>query len=204
MKKIAFFLSIMFFMGTVFVHAQTRTLTGTVTSAEDNQPIPGVSVSVKGTTLGTITNLDGEFELVVPQDAKTLVLSFIGMKNTESEIGSKTNFFVQMEADVIGIDEVVVTALGIKKDKKALGYTVQAVSEEELARTGNSSLLGAMQGKLAGVDIKPSSGMPGASAQMVIRGARSFTGNNTPLYVVDGMPNCIYFALFYWEQCYRV
>ncbi len=188
MKKIAFFLSIMFFMGTVFVHAQTKTLTGTVTSDEDNQPIPGVSVSVKGTTLGTITNLEGEFELGVPQDAKTLVFSFIGMKNYELEIGNQTNFKVQMSADVIGINEVVVTALGIKKDKKALGYAVQAVSEEELARTGNSSLLGAMQGKLAGVDIKPSSGMPGASSQMVIRGARSFTGNNTPLYVVDGMP----------------
>ncbi len=81
------------------------------------------------------------------------------MKNVEIEIGTQTNFTVQMGADVIGIDEVVVTAFGIRKDKKALGYSVQAVSEEDLARTGNNSLLGAMQGKLAGVDIKPSSGM---------------------------------------------
>ena len=113
MKKIAFFLSIMFFMGSVLVHAQTKNITGTVTSNEDNQPIPGVSVSVKGTTLGTITNLDGGFELTVPQDAKTLVFSFIGMKNYEVEIGTQTSFSVKMETDVFGIDEVVVTALGI-------------------------------------------------------------------------------------------
>ena len=97
MKKIAFFLSIMLFMGTVFVHAQTKLITGKVTSAEDDQSIPGVSVSVRGTTIGTITNLDGEFELTIPQDAKTLMFSFVGMKNLEVEIGSQTNFNVSME-----------------------------------------------------------------------------------------------------------
>ena len=113
MKKIAFFLSIMFFIGTVLVHAQTKNVTWTVTSAEDNQPIPGVSVSVKGTTLGTITNLNGGFEISVPQNTKTLLFSFIGMKNQEVEIGNQTNINVKMETDVVGLDEVVVTALGI-------------------------------------------------------------------------------------------
>jgi|GEM_PF-4204711 len=92
MKKIAFFLSILLFMGTVFVHAQTRSISGTVTSAEDNQPVPGVSVSVKGTTVGSVTNVDGDFQLNIPQDAKTLIFSFIGMKNQEIEIGSQTSF----------------------------------------------------------------------------------------------------------------
>jgi TonB-linked SusC/RagA family outer membrane protein len=188
MKKIAFFLSILLFMGIIMANAQTKVLTGTVSTSEDGTFIPGVSVSVKGTTLGTVTNINGEFSLQVPLDARTLLVSFVGMKSTEVEIGSQTNFRIVLDPDVFGIDEVVVTALGIRKDKKALGYSVQAVGEEELVRTGNANLLGAIQGKIAGVDIKPSSGMPGASAQMVIRGARSFTGNNTPLYVVDGMP----------------
>ncbi len=93
-----------------------------------------------------------------------------------------------MEADVLGLDEVVVTAFGISREKKALGYAVQDVKNDVIERTGNTDLAGAMQGKLSGIDIKPSSGMPGASSQITIRGARSFTGNNSPLYIVDGMP----------------
>ncbi len=188
MKKIAFFLSILLFMGTLVVDGQTRVVTGTVTSAEDGTPIPGVSIIVPGTTLGTVTNVDGTYSLQVPEDTQSLTFSFVGMTTQTVEIGGRTTLNVVMQPETIGVDEVVVTALGIEKSKKALGYSVQAVEEDELARTGNPNLLGAMQGKIAGVDIRPSSGMPGASSQIVIRGARSFTGNNTPLYIVDGMP----------------
>jgi TonB-linked SusC/RagA family outer membrane protein len=187
MKKIAFFLSIMFFMGSVFVHAQTKQITGTVTSNADNQPIPGVSVSVKGTTLGTITNLNGGFELTVPQDSKTLVFSFIGMKNYEVEIGTQTNFSVKMETDVFGIDEVVVTALGITREKKSLGYASQGVNSEELNVAASSDAISALQGKVAGVQISQAGGQVGASSRIVIRGNSSF-GNNQPLIVVDGIP----------------
>jgi TonB-linked SusC/RagA family outer membrane protein len=187
MKKIAFFLSIMFFMGTVLVHAQTKNVTGTVTSAEDNQPIPGVSVSVKGTTLGTITNLNGGFEISVPQDAKTLIFSFIGMKNQEVEIGSQTTFNVAMETDVVGIDEVVVTALGISREKKQLGYASQDVKSKELMEAAAPDAISALQGKVAGVQITQSGGQVGASSRIVIRGNSSF-GNNQPLIVVDGIP----------------
>ena len=187
MKKIAFFLSIMFFMGSVLVHAQTKNITGTVTSNDDNQPIPGVSVSVKGTTLGTITNLDGEFELTVPQDAKTLVFSFIGMKNYEVEIGTQSNFSVKMETDVFGIDEVVVTALGITREKKSLGYASQEVKSEELMQAAAPDAISALQGKVAGVEISQAGGQVGASSRIVIRGNSSF-GNNQPLIVVDGIP----------------
>lgn len=186
MKKIAFFLSIMFFMGTVFVHAQTKTLTGTVTSAEDNQPIPGVSVSVKGTTLGTITNLEGEFELVVPQDAKTLVFSFIGMKNHESEIGSKTNFIVKMESDVIGIDEVVVTALGINRPKREMTNQVQNVKSEELIAVSPSRAASALAGKVAGLQINVQDNGVNPSTQILLRGLRSISGDNSALIVIDG------------------
>jgi len=175
-------------MGTVFVYAQTKNITGTVTSNDDNQPIPGVSVSVKGTTVGTVTNLDGVFDLSIPQDAKALVFSFIGMKNYEVEIGTQTNFSVKMETDVFGIDEVVVTALGISREKKSLGYAVQDISSEEISRANNPNLITSLSGKLAGVEVRQSSGMPGAPATVLIRGARSFDGNNQPLYVVDGMP----------------
>ncbi|MBW6537715.1 MAG: SusC/RagA family TonB-linked outer membrane protein [Mariniphaga sp.] len=188
MRKIAFFLSILLFMGSLAVNAQTRVITGKVTSAEDDSPIPGVSILVMGTTLGTVTDIDGNYSLQVPEGAQNLVFSFVGMAAQEVAIAGRSVINIVLQPQTIGVDEVVVTALGIRRDKKALGYSVQAVGEEELARTGNANLLGAMQGKIAGVDIKPSSGMPGASSQLVIRGARSFTGNNTPLYVVDGMP----------------
>ena len=96
MKKIALFFSILLFMGVMVSTAQTKQLTGTVVSAGDGTPIPGVSVAVKGTTLGTITSMDGAFEIQVPNDSKTLVFSFIGMKNFEVEIGSQTNFNISM------------------------------------------------------------------------------------------------------------
>jgi TonB-linked SusC/RagA family outer membrane protein len=170
-------------------NAQQKTISGTViSSVEGEGAMPGVSVSVKGTTIGIVTDIDGKYTLTVPQDAATLVFSYIGMKKQEVEIGNQSVIDVIMEADVLGLDEVVVTAFGISREKKALGYAVQDVKTDVIERTGNSDLAGAMQGKIAGIDIKPSSGMPGASSQIVIRGARSFTGNNTPLYIIDGMP----------------
>ena len=187
MKKIAFFLSIVFFMGNLFVQAQTKNITGKVTSNEDNQAIPGVSVSVKGTTLGTITNIDGEFELTIPNDSKTLVFSFIGMKNYEMEIGSQSNFNVKMETDVFGIDEVVVTALGITREKKSLGYAAQDVKGQDLVESASPDVTSALTGKVAGVQITQSGGQVGASSRIVIRGNSSF-GNNQPLIVVDGIP----------------
>lgn len=110
------------------------------------------------------------------------------MKKLEIEIENRSVIDVLLEPEILGLNEVVVTAFGISREKKALGYAVQDVKNKVIERTGNTDLAGAMQGKLAGIDIKPSSGMPGASSQIVIRGARSFTGNNTPLYIVDGMP----------------
>jgi TonB-linked SusC/RagA family outer membrane protein len=171
------------------VTAQQKTITGTVhSSVEGEGPLPGVTVFVKGTTVGTITDADGKFNLTIPPGATTLLFSYIGMKTNEIEIGSRSEISVILDPDIRSLDEVVVTALGISREKKALGYAVQDVKSDVIGRTGNTDFAGAMQGKLAGIDIKPSSGMPGASSQIVIRGARSFTGNNTPLYVVDGMP----------------
>ena len=99
-----------------------------------------------------------------------------------------SNVNVKLLADTQNLDEVVVTAMGISKEKKALGYAVQDVKADELTKGANTSLSGALQGKVSGVEISPSSGMPGASSKITIRGSRSFTGDNTPLYVIDGMP----------------
>ena len=188
MRKFTLFLALMFFIGMQVSQAQTRTITGTVTNAEDGTTIPGVSVVVKGTTFGTTTDLQGRYNLNVPPEAQTLKFSFVGMQLVERDIAGQTVINVSMEPSATAIEGVVVTALGITKERKALGYAVQEVKSEDLMRSGSSSLSSALQGKLSGVEIKPSSGMPGASSQLIIRGARSFSGNNTPLYVVDGLP----------------
>ena len=167
------------------VSAQTSKVTGKVVG-EDGEPVIGASIIVKGTTVGTVTDFDGNFTLDVPSDGKQLVISYIGMKSKEVVVSPNVN--VTLMSDTQNLDEVVVTAMGISREKKALGYAVQDVKADELTKGANSYLAGALQGKVSGLVIKPSSGMPGASSQITIRGARSFTGDNSPLYVVDGMP----------------
>lgn len=191
MKRIksAFLLAFLLacFLAPQIVHAQQRTITGTVTG-EDGLGLPGVSVSVKGTTTGAATDIDGKYALKVPQDAQFLVFSSVGMQTQEITIGASNNISIVMKSATIGVDEVVITALGISREKKSLGYAVQDVKAEELTQAASSDLSTALQGKMSGLEIRPSSGMPGASSLITIRGARSFTGNNAPLYVVDGMP----------------
>ena len=166
--------------------AQNKTITGRVVSAEDGEPVIGASVMIPGTSTGTVTDLDGNFSISVPQNAKTLRISYVGMTAVDATI--KNNMRVTLESDDKVLEDVVVTAMGIKRDRKALGYAAQDLKAEQLSKSGTNSLANAIQGKLTGVDVRSSSGAPGASAQIVIRGARSFSGNNQPLYVVDGMP----------------
>ncbi|GHU83405.1 SusC/RagA family TonB-linked outer membrane protein [Bacteroidia bacterium] len=171
----------------VVMSAQNKSVTGHVYSTEDNEPIIGASVVVKGTTNGTVTGIDGDFSLLVPESATTIIVSFVGMVTQEVAI-KPGNLNIRLETNSQQVGEIVVTAMGISKEKKALGYAVQDVKAEQLNQGANTSLTGALQGKVSGVEFSPSSGMPGASSKMVIRGARSFTGDNTPLYVVDGLP----------------
>ncbi len=186
MKKIAFFMSILLFMGTMASFAQTRVVTGTVTSSEDGQPIPGVSIVVQGTTLGTVTDLDGNYSLQVPQDAETLVFSFVGMAPQEVAIDNRSTINVEMEPQTFGVDEVVVTALGTTRAKKSLGYASQGVDGEDVSSTNVLNPMSALSGKVAGMQIQ---GQNFAGSQnILIRGASSFSGNNQPLFVVDGIP----------------
>lgn len=160
-------------------------ISGTVVSAQDGEPIIGAAVKVKGAKQGVVTNLEGQFSINA-QAGSTLVFSYVGMKT--KEVAAKNGMKVQLQSDDQQLEEVVVTAMGITRSKKSLGYASQDLKEGELSTKGTSSLANAIQGKLTGVDIRQSSGAPGASSQIVIRGARSFDGNNQPLYVIDGMP----------------
>lgn len=183
-RKLKLFLAL-FFVGIGVVMAQTQ-VRGTVTD-ENGEPVIGASVLVKGTTVGTVTDMDGKFTLPeVPNSAKTLMISYIGMVTREVAIAP--NLQVVLKGDTRALEEVVVTAMGIRRDRKALGYAAQDLKSDQLNKAGTTSLANAIQGKLTGVDIRQSSGAPGASAQVIIRGARSFSGNNQPLYVIDGMP----------------
>lgn len=187
MKKIMLLLAF-FVIGLTTLMAQTREITGKITSADDGGAMPGVSVSVKGTSLGTITDMDGMYRLRIPTDAKTLVFSFVGMETMELALGTQLVYNFQLKSQLISVDEVVVTALGITRERKSLGYTVQDVKGEDLVKGGNPDLMTSLSGKIAGLQVRQSSGMPGAPSQTFIRGARSFSGNNSPLYVIDGMP----------------
>lgn len=168
--------------------AQTMQISGTIVSSEDKLPIPGVTVQVKGTTIGILTDSNGKYTITAPTTATTLVFSYIGMKSLEIPISGQKVVNATLEPELVGLNEIVVTALGISREKKALGYTVQNVKGDELAKASNPDLLTALSGKIAGVEVRQSSGMPGAPSQVYIRGARSFSGNNSPLYVVDGLP----------------
>ncbi len=187
MKKIAIFLSMLLFMGTLAVNAQTKVINGIVTSSEDGQPIPGVSVSVRGTTLGTVTNIDGYYELQVPEAAKTIVFSFVGMKTIEVAIeGTKIDAVLNQET--FGVDEVVVTALGIPRSEKSIGYASVKVDDAELLKSRSTNVTDALSGKVAGLTIQSTSSDPGAASTVTIRGFGSINGSNEPLYVVDGVP----------------
>lgn len=186
MRKLTFLLACLFLVGVGLVHAQSRSVSGKVFSAEDGQPIIGASVVVKGTTMGTITGVNGDFTISLPSNEKTLVISYVGMKTTEVE--AKNGLIVKLESDALVIDEVVVTAIGIKRSQKALGYAATTVNANDITATGNRSALNALQGKVAGVEISSASGSPGSSTRVIMRGFSSLGGSNQPLYVVDGVP----------------
>jgi TonB-linked SusC/RagA family outer membrane protein len=165
-----------------------RTITGTVTDAKTGDKLQGVSVGVKGTTTGVVTDAMGNFTVTMPAQSNTLVFSFVGMKTKEMMVGAENVVNVMMEADVLGVDEVTVTALGIKREKKSLGYSVQDVKGDVLTTGGNTNAVGALSGKVAGLQITSTAGTPGSATYMRLRGATTFLNSNQPLIVIDGMP----------------
>ena len=164
-----------------------QTISGKVTSAEDGGALPGVNVVVKGTTTGTITDIEGTYSLSVEEGAETLVFSFIGLKTEEVPIDNRSAIDLTMTDDVAELSEVVVTAFGLEREKKALGYTVQEVGGEQLAEAKQANVVNNLSGRIAGVQVT-SNGGPGSGSNVVIRGQSSISGNNQPLYIIDGVP----------------
>jgi len=166
--------------------AQEQTVSGTVTD-EDGLPLPGVTVIIKGTSTGVQTDFDGNYNIEADQ-TDILVFSFVGMQTAEYPVGSTNIVDVVLETDTAQLDEVVVTALGITREKKSLGYASTQLDGEELTNSRNSNALNALSGQVAGVRINNNSGQLGGSTRIVLRGIGSVTQGNKPLIVVDGIP----------------
>lgn len=188
MKKLCVFLASLLLVGIQMVQAQTVRITGTVTSSEDGMPLPGVSVIVKGTTIGGATDANGKYEINVPANAQALTFSFIGFKVQDVAIAGRAIIDVALESESVQVQEVVVTAIGIKKAEKALGYAATSIGSDDIAKARESSVLNSLQGKVAGVVVSGGGGTPGASTKVILRGYSSLSGSNNPLYIVDGTP----------------
>lgn len=167
--------------------SQEITVTGKVISSEDGMPLPGVTVMVKGTTTGTTTDFDGIYSLKVDSKA-TLVFSYVGFSTMEIPVKGKTKIDVNMSNDVHLLEDVVVTALGIKRQKRELGYATEEIGGDMIAKSGSGSVISALSGRSAGVQIINPTGVDGGSSRIVIRGNNSIFGDNQPLIVVDGVP----------------
>ena len=168
-------------------YAQT-TVTGKITDALDGQPLPGVNVIVKGTSHGVSSDFDGNYSIELDDSNVVLVFSFIGYSDKEISVNGRSVIDVKMEQSAESLDEVVVTALGIKKETKALGYSLTELKGDEMSKIPETNAINALQGKVAGVNITQNATGAAGSSRVVIRGASSLTGNNQPLYVVDGIP----------------
>jgi len=164
-----------------------RKITGKVTDVRGSA-IPGASVILKGTTTGVTTNNDGDYSLQTSGDAKVLVFSFVGMISQEVAIGNKTTVDVVLTEEILGVDEVVITALGIKRSSKSLGYSTSQVNADQLSVNRTPNLMNSLSGKMAGVSISGLGTGPGGTSKIRIRGQSSISGQNSPLIVVNGVP----------------
>jgi TonB-linked SusC/RagA family outer membrane protein len=186
MKKLLLSLFI-FLCVAVAATAQERTITGTVTGQDDGLPIPGVSVKAIGSTAGTSTSADGKFLIKIPAASTQIQFSSIGYAPLTRPVGTSNVLNVALSGDAKALSEVVVTALGIRRNKSELPYAAQEVKGEDLTRTRDNNFVNGLSGKVAGLDVKQSNTL-GGSTNVVMRGFKSLTGNNQALFVVDGIP----------------
>ncbi len=166
---------------------QPRRITGRVL-ALDGKPVVGASVVVKGTTTGTATDAEGNFAITVPADHNTLAVKYIGMDGKEVQIGAQTSVHVTLESQAVALESVVVTALGIKREAKALSYNVQSVGNEQLTTVKDANFVNSLSGKVAGVTVNTSSSGVGGASKVVMRGTKSIMQSSNALYVIDGVP----------------
>ncbi len=186
MRKILSLLVCLLIFGLTALFAQDIPIKGTVTSAEDGSPVPGAYVLIRGTNTGSATDVDGNFQLNAPSSA-TLVFSSVGYRTQEVVLAGQSVLNVVLEPDVTQVDEVVVTALGVSREKKSLGYATQVVTGDAVSTVKTDNFINALSGKVAGVSIKANNNM-GGSTNVVIRGSKSLYQSNQALFVIDGVP----------------
>jgi TonB-dependent starch-binding outer membrane protein SusC len=168
-----------------FTNAQTYSVTGKVTSADDGNTLPGVSIAVKGTSTGTITDIDGNYSIIVKDNNATLVFVFVGMKTQEIPINGRNRIDVSLQTDMVGVDEVVVVGYGVTKKSLVTG-AIAKINADDISQSRSTRIESALQGKTAGVLIQQTSGAPGAEQNVIIRGIGS-DNSVRPIYVIDGM-----------------
>ena len=186
MKKISLLLAFLVFIGLQVVLAQTRDISGKVTS-DDGSTVPGASIVVKGTTVGTITDMNGEFKLKIPQNAKTILVSFVGLTSAEVDLTSASAYSVVLKANQVNVDEVVVVGYGVQKKREVTG-AISQVKGDAIANLATPSFESQLAGRSAGVQITSSTGVLGVAPRIRIRGIGSLSQGTYPLVVVDGMP----------------
>src|SRR5690606_28220982 len=184
-KLLSLFFVLTFLTGVSY--AQNRQVSGKVTSAADGSPVSGVSVSVVGSTTATQTDGSGNYSISV-SNGSVLNFSYIGYLSQRITVGNQSVVNVQLVDESETLEEVVVTALGISKERRSVGYSVSNVSGEDLTKSGEANIIQGLAAKATGVQITSSSGTPGASSKVVLRGPATFSGDNQPLIVVDGVP----------------
>lgn len=187
MKRKLLIIFLMFFCSAWQAMAQQRTITGKITAADDGLDIQGATVKIKGQSGGVATNALGVYTIKA-NTGQVLVFSFVGTTPQERTVGTATTINVVLKADTRSLNEVVVTALGQKVSKRSLGTSQQSVSGADIAGTQRENFINALQGRVAGVEVTSTSGVPGASSSITIRGVSSISGSNQPLMVVDGLP----------------
>ncbi|MEX2403008.1 MAG: SusC/RagA family TonB-linked outer membrane protein [Balneolales bacterium] len=184
--KLLIFTSIVFALFTPSANAQS--VVSGVVSAEDGETLPGVNIMVQGTNTGTSTSIDGSYEIEVPDDNSTLVFSYIGFVTREVAVEGREEINIQLTAEAAQLDELVVTSFGIERERRSLGYSIQDIDGEDFSEARESNVLNSLSGRVAGVNIINSGSGLAGSPNIVIRGETSLSGNNKPLFVVDGVP----------------
>jgi TonB-linked SusC/RagA family outer membrane protein len=184
MKRLTFLLSLLV-LSTVTILAQVREISGRVTDVDNGEPLPGVAVLIKGTTVGTITNVDGVYTLSVPEDAQTLVFTYVGMKTQEENIGGRLAIDVAMAPDVFGLGDIIVTGYATQT-RASLTGSISTMEEDKMQLSTAPDVLGRIQGQVSGVNVTMAN-RPGGEAQIRVRGMGTINDNN-PLYIIDGVP----------------
>ncbi|MCU0399470.1 MAG: TonB-dependent receptor [Algoriphagus sp.] len=185
MRKVLL-LGLMLLFASAVAFAQDRVITGTVTSTEDGLGVPGATVLVKGTTIGTATDIDGKYSITVPAGNNVLVYTFVGLRTQEVNIGSRTTINVALESDVTALGEVIVTGYGTQPKREVTG-AVSSVKGDAIQNLPLQSFDRALQGRAAGVQVRSSNGLPGGAVNIRIRGVGSINAGNEPLFIVDGV-----------------